>query len=710
MPLSFLQPGMLIGAAAAALPVILHFLSRRRVRRQTFSDLRFLEQAQSRQARSLGVRRWLLLLLRVLALLLVVAGAAGPRWGGLADAGSGGACLIVVDTSASAGARRGAGTVLDAELADAAALIRQLPAGAAVQIITAGSRTAALFGDWLPAGEAAAAALSAAMQTDGSYDLGAVLREAARQVARAPGAPVDLILVGDLQSLPDDPAWPEAARAVRQAREVRVLLREVAPDRGTNGGVVDIRAPGRALRTGETARVEATVISGQAGQRFTLEIDGRPVAEAVVTDAAAGPIALEFALSVPGPGLHAGWVGKESDLLAADDRRPFVLAVPERLTVLIIHGPDRSGDGAAGRGGWRFVAEALAPGEADGPYAVAVQVSDEATTGAIATAAVVVLVDPGPLGRAAQEALIGRVRGGGGVLLAAADPLLTEYLGGTLLPALGLQPGAEARSAAGEGLHARIVDPSHPLFASLDESARATVEDIRWRRWLAVDPAGARVVLELTGGPPLLLERELGDGRVAVLATHLGADAGDLAHSPMALPLLQRLVSWLGTGSGLDGASAALVGQDLRVRVRRSAPSTALADAGALTVAGPGAASTRAADLVWRGDTPVLEAGPADRAGFAVFASAADTLGLVAVAVPPAETLEQRDGAEGWRRRLSSLDLPVAADLSGADPARWSAVLAGRDLAPWAFLLAVALLAVELLVGSGTRGKAGAGS
>lgn len=209
MPLSFLNPGLLFGAAAAALPVILHFLSRRRARKLAFSDLRFLEQAQSRQARSLGVRRWLLLLLRVLALLAVVAGAAGPRWGGLPATAGGGSYLFVLDASASSQARRGAGTVFGAARDDIVGIIRQLPPGSSVQVVIAGGRTAALFGDWLPAGEAAAAAVVTAAPGDGGFDLDAVLREATRQVARAPGAPVDIVLAGDLQAVPRPPRGPK---------------------------------------------------------------------------------------------------------------------------------------------------------------------------------------------------------------------------------------------------------------------------------------------------------------------------------------------------------------------------------------------------------------------------------------------------------------------------------------------------------------------
>lgn len=700
MPLSFLNPGLLLGAVAAALPVVLHFLSRRRARRERFSDLRFLEQARAGQARALGVRRWLLLLLRVLALLLVVAGAAGPRWGGLggADAG-GGSYLLVVDASASAGARRGAGTVLDAVRRDAADLVRQLPAGATVQVIVAGARTEALFGDWLPAGEAAAAALGDVQPGDGALDLAAVLREATRQAARAPGAPVSLVLLGDLQEPLADAGAADVAQALMGARETRVLLREVAPDRGATGGVVAVAVPGRALRPGETAQVRATVVPARSGQVFALELDGVAVAEAVASGRPGDATGIEFAITVPPPGLHAGWVRTESDILAADDRRPFVLAVPPALGVLVVHGPDRPGDGPAGRGGWRYLAQALAPGGAPGAFTVTARASDEVTSAALAEAAVVALVDPGAPGRAGLDALAGSLAAGRGILLAAGDPLVVANLEDVLLPALGLPVPVSVVTAPPPGVHARIVDASHPLLAGLDDTARRALEDVRWRRWLAHRAEGSRVVLELAGGEPLLLERESGRGRLAVLATAFGEDTSDFARSPLAVPLLQRTCSWLGGGSAQDGAASALAGQPLGVRPRPGAGAEALA-AGVLAV-GPGEGRREVAELAWRDGLPWLATGPGERAGFVTFLAGADTVGLVAVGVPPDETMRPREGIEGWRRRLAGLGLPVAAELAGDGPTALAGALAGRDLAPWAFLLAAIVLALELAAGTG---------
>jgi len=108
MPVSFANPALLLGALAAVLPVVIHLLSRRRVRRLPFSDLRFLREVQTRQSRSLGIRRWLLLLLRVLALLCIALAVARPHWGGLAPSGGGGrSVLFVLDASASMATQQG---------------------------------------------------------------------------------------------------------------------------------------------------------------------------------------------------------------------------------------------------------------------------------------------------------------------------------------------------------------------------------------------------------------------------------------------------------------------------------------------------------------------------------------------------------------------------------------------------------------------------
>ena len=128
MHLTFANPSLLLGALAAVVPILIHFLSRRRVVRVAFSDLRFLEAVQAKQARSLDLRRLLLLLLRVLAILCVVAAVARPRISGLAAVPAGArSVLFVIDASASMQTQHKEGTRFAAALRSCAEMAGSLP-------------------------------------------------------------------------------------------------------------------------------------------------------------------------------------------------------------------------------------------------------------------------------------------------------------------------------------------------------------------------------------------------------------------------------------------------------------------------------------------------------------------------------------------------------------------------------------------------------
>jgi len=61
--LQFLNPSILIGLLAAAIPLIIHFLNRQKIKEQPFSTVHFLKKLEPRQIRRLQFRQWLLLLI-----------------------------------------------------------------------------------------------------------------------------------------------------------------------------------------------------------------------------------------------------------------------------------------------------------------------------------------------------------------------------------------------------------------------------------------------------------------------------------------------------------------------------------------------------------------------------------------------------------------------------------------------------------------------
>ena len=706
MPLGFANPALLFGGLAAALPVIIHFLSRRKVRRERFSDMRFLSEVQARQARSLGVRRWLLLLLRVLAILALVAAVAGPRWGGLAvDSGSGRSLVFVIDTSASMNTQQEGGSRLEAALERCGRMMTSLPPASRVQVVAAGSRTRPVYGDWLPAGQGAVSALTGVTPSDGSFDLAAVLREVTRLVVRAPSRPVDVVLISDFQENPLPGELGPLVTRLQEAGQARWILDQVG-QATAGGGIQEIILPGRSLRQSEAGEITARVTSHLPDQSFKLEIDGRQVAEAVLVDPSATPVPLTFSFSVPAPGLHRGRVVGPSDAFPADDERPFVLSVPDRIPVLIVHGEDRAVDPPAGRGGWRYLAEALAPADEDGVFTVRAIASQQLTSGDLASAGVALFVDIDPLGRSAASSLSNWLQEGGAALFLMGEPTAGRYLEGSLLPLLGLATDIEARHRGpGQELRARVIDPGHAIFAGLNAEAIGTLEDVTWSRWFHLPGAREGILLEMADESPAAVAGNLGQGRFLLLPFDLQPTSTRLAASPMALPFFQRSVAWLATGGQRGNAINLPVGQQAAIQPPAGSLTRGLDRAEDLMVISADGALRQTAELLWRGETPRLVGPRLERAGLVTFQAGDDTLGMVAAQVPAEESPTGLFSLADWKRLADVHGLEVRGQLeSGADSAL-AATLTGRDLAPAFFLLAFLLLFAELFVGRGVSGR-----
>jgi len=115
--LSFLNPFFLLGLAAAAIPIIIHMLTRRRPREVMFPSLEFLSEVNQNEIRRLRIKQWLLLALRALAVAAIALAMARPALKGSAGRASRAATTVVAlcDRSGSMGALGASGTTLVAE-------------------------------------------------------------------------------------------------------------------------------------------------------------------------------------------------------------------------------------------------------------------------------------------------------------------------------------------------------------------------------------------------------------------------------------------------------------------------------------------------------------------------------------------------------------------------------------------------------------------
>jgi hypothetical protein len=279
------------------------------------------------------------------------------------------------------------------------------------------------------------------------------------------------------------------------------------------------------------------------------------------------------------------------------------------------------------------------------------------------------------------RAIDGAVTRGLGLLVTVGDAVEAESWNarfGELLPrrlretaVAGTLPGREqARTEALAPPHL-----GHPALAGL--TGDLGLLGARTRKLYLVEPDPTReadVLLAFASGSPAVVTGTHGRGRVALVTTTIDRDWTDLPLRPGFVPLVQRLVAWLGAESTASGASD------------RVAPGTprAFPQSAPLHIDGPGG-RTLAADATPEGsrvlrDTFALGHYAAELAG-----TAADRRDLFVVALDPAESDTTRADA---------------APAATADPAASDAALTHTWLPRWhaLALLGLALLALEALV------------
>ncbi|MGA2035820.1 MAG: BatA and WFA domain-containing protein, partial [Thermoguttaceae bacterium] len=129
--MSFAAPLFLLVGLAAAIPVVLHLVNRRRARQAVFPTLRFLKISVEQTRRRKRIHDVLLMLLRAAILLLIALGLAGPTVTkirllfGRAHT----AAVIVLDNSTSMGMADGARTRFETATAAAFRILDELGDG-----------------------------------------------------------------------------------------------------------------------------------------------------------------------------------------------------------------------------------------------------------------------------------------------------------------------------------------------------------------------------------------------------------------------------------------------------------------------------------------------------------------------------------------------------------------------------------------------------
>jgi hypothetical protein len=475
-----------------------------------------LRNAPVEHAARRRLRQWLLLALRVAALLLLAVVFARPFF---PAAFARGARLTVVALDTSLSMSAPVQTARARQRAHDA--VRNAPAGDDVAVVTFADRADVPVPPTSSRG-LANSAIDATRAGYGSTSYRAAIAAASELFRGRPGT---LVVVTDLQAS----GWDSGGRAaVPDGVNVQVLDVGALQE---NLAVTDVRA--------EADRLVAVVANSGTRPRdvsASLTIDGKPAGTTTVQLQAHDSAKAVFA------GVHETGIARVSvddrEGIAGDNSRfAFVSGSSSASTLVITTSGDLDKDA------WH-VRQALIAGAAKSRRAEVVGVGATQFGGWSADrlrrfAAIVVLSSRG-LERPARERIAAYVAAGGGVVLAAGP----DVDGDVVADILGATSPLEMKAAEPATLSMMPADVRHPVFRSFGAEI-ASLGLIRFQRTARVKGAGCQTIARFTSGEPAVLDCGVGAGRAIVFASDLGNRWNDFPVRSSFVPFLDQTLRYV---------------------------------------------------------------------------------------------------------------------------------------------------------------------
>ncbi|MCP4249156.1 MAG: hypothetical protein GY778_19095 [bacterium] len=652
LALPLVHPGVAAaGLAAAAIPIIIHLITRRRARRVPWAAMGFLLAANRRSLRRVRFEQIFLLALRTAVLILIGLAIARPFVPAGAALGLGEEQwhrILLIDnslsaTAAAAASERGEpGTSaggLPAEpvssrppaAAAALALLEGFRANDAISLITLAEPAHSLVARGSYDRREVRGRVSAAAGTQRRADLAGGLAEALELLDDSPAAPENraVYVISD-QAANTWTADEETVALARQvAQEAKLLLVPTERNPRGNRAITELRCIETLASVGLPIRVAATVANFDTVSAHGLRLQvsrGERIVRRLELDPLEPGARREvvFSIAVERPGIHAIKVrleGAQGDALPVDDVRHLSIEVAESLPVLLVDG--RPGAGAfAGETG--YLAAALAPAVGTGRKSLLVPKTItewELPAEALSDYRLIVLANVQQLEQELWQRLEAFVRAGGGLAIFLGDTVNADnYTRLGYADGRGLLPGRLGRTVGDAGDRSTFVRLrpdtfTHPIladFAAAHQSGLFLKGRVYHYLSVEPDPAAATVLLAYTDGQPAIVERSFGSGRVCLITTSANMAWNNLAARGDYVSLCWGLTSYL--CSDPTASRNVRVGREIAERLSPEAARDIQMQRQSARITGPDAAvgdgRLRATD-----DGYELRFGPIDRAG-----------------------------------------------------------------------------------------------
>ncbi len=592
--MSFLNRYFLIGLVGAAVPILIHLLTRDRVRRVAFSTLRFFANASRNVLRRKRIYELILLAMRTAACALLAiafarpfvrSGEAGP--GGLLTPGT--ARVIAVDLSASMG-REGMTTALREEVFTALNSLSEGSDAAALVTFTDTARVEVPMTSKLGEVRARLATLAPG---HGGTRIAPAVQQADTLLRPVKARTKEVCLISDLQRT----GWTDFQGDWKLAPGVKLVVRPVKPSKDIGGiAIVEGDCPQSVAMSRSPRTIAVRIANFSKAERRGVEVallmGGKEVASQKVNLLPGAKVPVRFRRVLDAAGDNPGLVRVKADdgtlkqelergtpAAKGETRVPrpssylgvppeqefyFNVRVIPRIRVAILDGRPTSSPATDAA---YFLKTALAPTD-DTPFLAKSIDATRVPLEEIQDARVAILANVGEVAPPVRDALAALVKRGGGILFLPgdrADAGTFNRVFGDLAPCT-LRRILTPTARAGEKAEASIarVDYEHPIFEAFRHPHHGDLSAARFTQfWEVTDSQFSRVLARFDDGRPALLERRVDAGTSMMLVNPTDLQWSNLPLRAIFLPLLHETVRYLAVRT--EGRTAFHVGERLPV-------------------------------------------------------------------------------------------------------------------------------------------------
>ena len=561
--MTFLNPFVLLGLAAAAIPILIHLLNKRKLRTIDFSTLSFLKELQRNTMRKIAIRQWLLLLLRTFMILFLVLAFSRPALkGSFGTIGSHAktSVAIIIDNTPSMELHNERGVYLNQALEQASAVIALMQENDDAIIVRLSDLPTVTMDAPSHDRQRLLSLIQETTLSSKPRTLSDGLRAVSPILQRSKNANKEVYILTDgqhttLTSSSVEPTVPEPLFDP----STRFYVTRISDTPAENIGIERVTIPPTVLQANKPVTVNAVVKnygSSPVGNHLvSIAIGNKRVMQKSVSLEGGESSTVELSVTPVRSGFLTGSIELEDDNFEPDNRHYFSLSIPDKVSIALA-APDEQHA--------RFITTALNVANtltASGSVNVNTFFPHQISSSMLAAADVVILSGITGLPEPAARLLHQHIAGGGSLIFFPSGDTTQKAYG--YLEQFSLTIAGTVPATANSPVTFNQVDLDFPIFAGMFDDTPKDGRNLESPDITTVlrvpSQTSVRPIITLSNGLPFLWLREYRKGKILGFSTPATSSWSDFVYTGLFVPMMYQSILYLTSEMYLGSASIEFV-------------------------------------------------------------------------------------------------------------------------------------------------------